>query len=457
MPSHLPKENPVPKTSTPTLPAKAKANPTKAFFVRMLTRDISTRDCILDLIDNSVDSAWDAAGAPPKTLSAGKRLAKFEIRISIDKKEFHIQDNCGGIPLNAAAEYAFTFGRDSLEGRTDYSVGVYGIGMKRAIFKLGTDITVRSSPKGEQPFEVPINVDAWLNDANPIWDFDMEPSEPLPAPGVEIAVRTLTPETAVTFSDPGFVNSLRSTIGRDYILPLMQGLRIIVNDQPIEGSTVEFMEGAEFSPMRAAYDEGEVSIEIVAGMWKQPRDENEPSRSRDERSGWYVICNGRVVVAADRTDQTVWGRGRFPAWHGQYEGFIGVVLFTSAKPELLPMTTTKNGVDTSFSIYRRAQARMEVPTRRWIDYTNARKTRKESARAHERSVTPVAITDVKARTELKVPTTIAEGAREANILFKRPVDQVRALGKAFGRSTMSYTEVGWRAFDYAYARLVTEP
>jgi hypothetical protein len=36
---------------------KAGANPTKAFFVTMITRDITLEDCILDLIDNSVDGA----------------------------------------------------------------------------------------------------------------------------------------------------------------------------------------------------------------------------------------------------------------------------------------------------------------------------------------------------------------------------------------------------------------
>lgn len=39
------------------LPGKAAANPTKAFFVRMITRDISLADCILDLIDNNHDEA----------------------------------------------------------------------------------------------------------------------------------------------------------------------------------------------------------------------------------------------------------------------------------------------------------------------------------------------------------------------------------------------------------------
>ncbi len=41
---------------------KAKASPTKAFFVRMITRDIALEDCVLDLLDNSVDSAWQKQG-----------------------------------------------------------------------------------------------------------------------------------------------------------------------------------------------------------------------------------------------------------------------------------------------------------------------------------------------------------------------------------------------------------
>ena len=36
---------------------KIKANPTKDFFITMLTRDIEIHRSVLDLIDNSVDAA----------------------------------------------------------------------------------------------------------------------------------------------------------------------------------------------------------------------------------------------------------------------------------------------------------------------------------------------------------------------------------------------------------------
>ena len=52
---------------------KADASPTKEFFVNMITRDISLQDCILDLLDNSVDGArrFADAGVPTETKYAG--------------------------------------------------------------------------------------------------------------------------------------------------------------------------------------------------------------------------------------------------------------------------------------------------------------------------------------------------------------------------------------------------
>jgi hypothetical protein len=140
--------------------AKAGANPTKAFFVRMITRDISLEDCILDLIDNSIDGAWRCEGGRPMGLADDTDLSKYEISITAAPDHFSIKDNCGGMSLDDAVNHAFSFGRRALD-HDDYSIGVYGIGMKRAVFKLGTRIRIRSTYKDgddRQFFAVPIDV-----------------------------------------------------------------------------------------------------------------------------------------------------------------------------------------------------------------------------------------------------------------------------------------------------------
>ncbi len=235
-----------------------------------------------------------------------------------------------------------------------------------------------------------------------VWDFEIAESEPLAEPGVQIAVDELNSETVTTFSDPGFIRTLRMTIARDYMLPLMHGLQIMINGHAVDGWQPAFRHSDEFEPMRQRYSENTVTVEIIAGMVSAPPNSSEPSqRPKDDRSGWYVICNGRAVLTADRSSLTVWGRDTFPSWHGQYEGFVGVVLFSSPDPRLLPMTTTKNGVDSSSPLYRRAVAKMVTPTRQWIDYTNARKTARHEARQKEAGTSAVLISEVKERKTVK--------------------------------------------------------
>lgn len=68
---------PVPPTK------KIHTDPTKDFFVTMITRDILLRDCIFDLLDNSIDGAR-------RTLSgaAAKPFDGHEIRLAFDDKSF---------------------------------------------------------------------------------------------------------------------------------------------------------------------------------------------------------------------------------------------------------------------------------------------------------------------------------------------------------------------------------
>ena len=83
-------------------PKKASANPTKAFFVRMITRDLTLEDCILDLIDNSVDAAWSKEGHHPMGLDQDVDLSAYRIEITAARDRFVIRDNCGGMSLDNA-------------------------------------------------------------------------------------------------------------------------------------------------------------------------------------------------------------------------------------------------------------------------------------------------------------------------------------------------------------------
>lgn len=440
---------------------KAHAHPTKAFFVRMLTRDISLDDCILDLVDNSIDGALQSSRVEGVQLARSDELARFEVNISLTPDTFTISDNCGGIQLDEAIDYAFTFGRRAEEPIENFSVGVYGIGMKRAVFKLGRKITIHSTYRdGDKlsAFEVPIDVDRWMTDDAESWDFDIEEAEPAAEAGVTITVTELLPETRSKFEDPTYARSLERTLARDYLLPLLSGLVIRVNGRTVQGRTLEFRTGGDFTPMRWKYNDGDVEVEVIAGMLAPPPDNASGDEAivGEDLSGWYVACNGRIVLAADRTATTGWG-GHLPRWHPQYAGFVGLVLFTAANPLLLPMTTTKRNVDSASEVYRRALVEMAKPARTWIDYTNARKQSLETAHQLEAATAVREVSEIAVQARVEMPTLRPKPREKvANVNFAVPLRRMRALASGFGNENLNFREVGLRSFNYAYDRLVDE-
>ncbi len=453
-----------------TIKRKAAASPTKAFFVRMITRDITLEDCILDLIDNSVDGAWENEGSPPMSIGEGSQLSAYEVCIEASPDRFAIRDNCGGMTLENAADHAFSFGRKVREHHDDYSIGVYGIGMKRAVFKLGNDIRIRSTYRDPNEnghsFAVPIIVSEWLDNDIPPWDFDIEEAEPLDENGVEIVVTSLTAGACESFGNPAFVQNLHRIIARDYSLHLNRGLKIFLNGEAISGWKIELRQSEDFEPMRFVYEEevdgSRVSVEIIGGMAAAPPEDNEPSgdRNKDRASGWgwYVACNGRIVLAADKTSVSGWGEDDWQQWHPQYSGFVGLVLFTSANAEALPLTTTKRSVDTTSAVYRRARRpHMRDLTRKWIDYTNRRKQALEEAKLKEANAKAVPINQIQAKQSAKLPDlSVKLKEKPANVNYSVPIPKMKRLAEKLGDINMSYKDVGLRSFEYTYSDYVGE-
>ena len=91
------------------------ASPTKEFFIHMLTRDIPLTRAILDLVDNSVDGA--------RRLRASGNYDGLWVRMELSVEQFRIADNCGGITVEIARDYAFRFGRPK---EAKGYAGVYG-------------------------------------------------------------------------------------------------------------------------------------------------------------------------------------------------------------------------------------------------------------------------------------------------------------------------------------------
>lgn len=440
---------------------KVQASPTKDFFVRMITRDITLEDCILDLLDNSIDAAGGCLQDDNLSLTHEDAYEGYGATIQLSRDSFQISDNCGGISLDAALYYAFHFGRrPDAPPDAEFSIGLYGIGMKRAIFKLGRIISIKSSTS-EAAFDLDIDVQEWLGDAD-TWDFDLNEDYPRAITGTDIYVSALNEGFSEVLADPEFESRLVRTISRDYSLFLQRGFVIQINDTKVTPYAFTLRESSDFQPFRVTYeDQTGVEVDIVAGMAGDPPNDTSAQESERYRAetyyGWFVACNDRIVLAADKSSKTGWGHDKFPSWHFQYNGFMGFVNFKSSEPDKLPWTTTKREIDPQSGLYRRALVAMKKAARAFIDYTNERKDDLETARKQEASTVPKPISSVPQNATLATPKFVSKPkVEQANVNYTVELRRLKRVAKALGNAGMTYRQVGIETFEYFYENEVSE-
>jgi hypothetical protein len=359
----------------------ADASPTKKFFLEMFTRDISLEDSILDLVDNSIDSLIRTKNIDvsdsliPDDISKQedrKSLKKEmlpEIRLTINKETMKISDNCGGIPLDMAKKEVFRFGHETMPPPGS-RLGVYGIGLKRALFKIGNLITITSKTKNKG-FKTIINVKEW-SDKKDLWEIPLTVISgvgPKRKAGTTIIIEELHPEVKLRL-EPGTLETyLYKSISTTYSLFLERYVRIILNGHIVEPKLIPIGKSLEVTPgketLTERLDEGEIKITIIVSLASRKEGE-----WKAEDAGWYALCNGRVVVSADKSELTGWGVN-LPLYHSKLRGFVGIVCFYSNNPNLLPWTTTKRGLNMDSKIYIKIKQEMNALARPIISFLNS--------------------------------------------------------------------------------------
>jgi hypothetical protein len=448
----------------------------------MLTRDIGLDDAILDLLDNCLDGAMRIADGDEVDYS------RHFVKIKLAKDQFSIEDNCGGIPRDVAIKYAFKMGREPDDDRDSdtETIGMYGVGMKRAIFKMGRDAVVRTRYDNDA-FEVPITSE-WLEAKNwnplPINE-PTTSSEMLPQPGTTIIIRDLYEGVARHFGNEAFENKVRTAISEHFTMFLQWGLKVELNHKPVEPVRVEVLVSArEDGPapfvFRRTIDGVLVSIAVGRNVNRSLGNEEDDDAGfeRDRSSataGWSVLCNDRAVIVGDKSRLTGWGDG-IPLYHPQFAIVTGIIEFRSKRADKLPVTTTKRALDTSSNVWLESLVKMKEGMRIWIDYTNQWKNQASSEQmqaSHWEDAQPMplskAIEAVAGRKATKksddgdveynpkkhkvLPVPPSKTPSSRRVTFSKPAEEIRLVGKALlDDENAKPGDVGEKAFDLALAK-----
>lgn len=434
----MPEANPGDKT--------VRAAPTKRFFISVLVKDIYLIDAIVELVDNSIDSARSKFGADG--------LGKIFIEVSYDDKQFSIADNAGGISIDQARNYAFRFGRPEDAPVTPGSVGEFGVGMKRALFKLGRQFSIKSRT-AEDFFEIDVDVDAWesLPEEDPnAWNFEFSKFGKNDNPeqnGTAVTVSHLYDYVTEEFINNNFGTRLIGLLRQTHSESLSSGLQISVNKTSVSADVATLLSSGEIFPINKTMllDIGgkEVNVRLMAGI----------GDAKLPDAGWYIFCNGRQIERAEKTEKTAWNSvidddHTTPKSHWQFRRFRGYVFFESRFPDVLPWNTTKTMLDVEAPAYRRVKPDMGSALLQVIEFLNALDA--ESGEpgpltAIVQAATPTSLMAVPANDGFKytaTPATIAP--KNIRISYARDSDIVQRVKESLG--VRSYREIGERTFDY---------
>lgn len=419
-----------------------KADPSKRFFIEMLTKDIKLVDCILDLVDNSVDSVMHKSNFDPMAglLHKNKKaLSGFKIKIIFDKNEFIIEDNSSGVDRDTIFNRAFRFGADKSYEK-GYGLSVYGIGMKRSFLKMGKYIHFLSVNKDGRS-EVKIDVAKWVKEEE--WDFegsyDQMKSKDT---GTKIKITKLNKNIAAIFENKNlFQKRLLDKVGEAYGIFLDNGLKIEINGTAASADIPVVSQSKDLKPSVETFAKDGVKVKLIAGL--TPDDEK-------KANGWYVFCNGRMILSGDKTEQTGWGDG-LRKFHPSTNRFVGFVLFESKDVSLLPWATTKDGVDFESVIWRYTLNEMVKIARPVVamlvsQYQTDKNMQKINNIMLNSKNTP--IEELPANLAFKVNFGSENRIKKERILYEVPKEDVDKIRRIVGSKRITNEEIGKKTFYY---------
>jgi hypothetical protein len=232
---------------------------------------------------------------------------------------------------------------------------------------------------------------------------------------------------------------------------LSRGLAIWVNGNPVIAAPLTICSSAQIKPvfekLPSLNGKGRTPLRVrlycgVASASKRsPRD-----------AGWYVFCNGRLVLDANQTDLTGWGMG-IPRFHPQFTAFRGYVFFDSDDPARLPWNTMKTSVDPETDEYAATRQVMIGAMRPVIDFLNrladeAKTTDSGPLRSAWEAAPEIALTKVKRNDIFVAPRTkvAPKTPTTSSIQYEKPIAQIELAKRLL--KVRSNKRVGERTFDY---------
>lgn len=258
----------------------------------------------------------------------------IEILLDSDRQIITVQDNAGGV---READLRLLIAPGATRNQFDQeSIGIFGVGGKRAGVALGELVEIRTRYKKEKSLQIDID-NQWLESE----DWNLAAYEiPNIAPGttkVEIS------KLRQSF-DKNEIEKIREHLNETYDWFINEGCDIKLNNAKLTGKNFEkWAFPQRFEPRQAKFQLSPtpgktLDIEITGGLIldRTPNEDN---------YGVYVYCNHRLIVKELRSrDVGYFVSGEAGVPHPD-ASLCRVIVRLQGPPEVMPWNSSKSGIN----------------------------------------------------------------------------------------------------------------
>jgi hypothetical protein len=256
-------------------------SPEKRLYWSIIS-DYDNKTAITELVDNAIDIFM---------IGDQQSALLVDVTLDVDQRPITIVDNASGV-TRGDLRYLIAPGASKNDAEGD-TIGIFGVGSKRAVVALGEYVTIKTCHKKGQSFQLDITKD-WMESMD--WT--------LPAYLIPDIAKGTTQIECVKLRKPitsADVTLLHEHFGETYGWFLKNGkCTIRINGEPVK--PILFNSWAyppDYPPKKAKFEispdrVGELRVEIHAGLIR----DRKPSA---DNYGVYFYCNNRLIAKEVRS------------------------------------------------------------------------------------------------------------------------------------------------------------
>jgi hypothetical protein len=309
---------------------KLDATPSKRLFLSIIA-DYDLNKSICELVDNGLD-VW---------VRSGKRDdITVEIVLDSVQQTITVDDDAGGL---ARSELRYVVGPGQTgTSPTDETIGIFGVGTKRAVVALAQDIKIKTRHSKEQTYQIDFD-DAWLG--NEDWGLPVYEVDEIGEGRTIVELQRL--RVQVTTDS---VTKLKDHLSTTYARFLSsKGVTIKVNGEALSPRFFDnWAYPPRYQPRRytgtlKTAEQGLIRVEALAGLAR----ESSPAAGE---YGVYFYCNDRLVARAMKTLEVGFTKGLAGLPHPKVS-LTRVLVFLNGDARSMPWNSSKSDISTKHPVF----------------------------------------------------------------------------------------------------------